>query len=95
MAIALHFNPTARYYSLGLTAIQITYDAHVGGVFQDLTNSPAHSSSKFYSFYYFFIHKAKLPWLEATINPLLRTAISVIASSVCCSLKMLAKFLFT
>lgn len=55
--------------------MQVTYAAHSSGVFQDFTNYPAYSSSKFYPFYYFLIHNEKCPWLDPKMNPLLNTPI--------------------
>lgn len=79
----LFFKPTPIYYYLGQIAIQVTSDAHCPGAFHVFANYPAYSSSKFYSFYYFFIHNEKWPWLEPSMNPLLSTPISVIAIYVC------------
>jgi hypothetical protein len=63
------------YYYFGHMAMQVTYAAHSSGVFQDFTNYPAYSSSKFYPFYYFLIHNEKCPWLDPKMNPLLNTPI--------------------
>ena len=86
MATVLLAKAIAIYFSSGQIAILITFDLIDSEVYHFFVKSPVYSSSKFYYFSSFFIHKENWPLADPTIKPFENTQIAVKAKSCCWSI---------